>query len=168
MKFHLVYIIFLLLLPGWGFSQQEESPELKTGVQERVCTSLADYKAQNSSLLGELYGLPEIPDTLPGLCPNEMAVLEKAPQALNLDSIKRKVGFPPKAYWERIQGRVILRLRINENGETTHCVILKDPHEILTAAVLKHIFQLRWTPAMLNGKKVACWENVPFEFMILD
>lgn len=132
----------------------------------QMCTTLADYKAKHPIQLGLKFELPEIPDELPGFCPDEMAILEIEPGPVNLPEVKNSINYPAAYKDAGLEGKVIVRVRVDEEGNTTHCLILKNPHDALTKEVVTKVFDLRWTPGKIGDEGVACWVALPFDFRL--
>lgn len=91
----------------------------------------------------------------------------KEPTPLNLNDIKMKIGYPPLAKEAGLQGKVILSFLVNKEGTVVQHVLVKQPHQLFTEAILKHAYQLRFEPGQLHGKPLATWVTVPFDFKII-
>lgn len=89
------------------------------------------------------------------------------PVSLNLDSVKKVIGYPPVARENEIMGKVVVRLLVDKQGHVTKHVLLKDPHPSLSSAVTSHVYDLRFKPAVADGKTVMCWVTLPFTFMLV-
>lgn len=92
--------------------------------------------------------------------------IEQLPEPINLDEIRRRIGYPSLAKKAGIQGRVIVRVLVGEDGKYRKHVVRKSPHEILTEAVEKELPNLEFTPSMQAGKPVKVWVTIPFEFRL--
>ena len=86
------------------------------------------------------------------------------PQALNLDEIRGKIGYPMGAKAARVDGKVIAKLVIDEKGKVAETTIMESPSELLSEAVLKKMAALKFKPAKQNGKAVRSIVHVPFLF----
>jgi TonB family protein len=91
-----------------------------------------------------------------------VADLEAAP--INLDQVREMVGYPNRARAERIQGRVAVRVLVNEYGTYVRHRVLSSPNAVLTEAVEEWIYLIRFAPAFRNRKPVRSWIAIPFEF----
>ncbi|MEY3442525.1 MAG: hypothetical protein RLZZ519_806 [Bacteroidota bacterium] len=91
-------------------------------------------------------------------------LLEKEPQAVNLDELKGLIGYPPMAVEALIEGRVTLRVMVDKMGNYVKHIVLKDPHPILTRAVTEKIHLLKMTPGIQAGKPIKVWVTLPFNF----
>ena len=98
--------------------------------------------------------------------PNEFVILDKEPVPLNLSELKALIGYPNEALHAGIDGQVLIRIMIDEQGEYLKYLILNDPHPILTNSVLQKIDSIRFTPAYQGGKPVKCWVTIPFHFTL--
>lgn len=99
--------------------------------------------------------------------PYDFVILEKEPRVLNMDSIKTLIGYPAKANKKKIEGKVIVRVRVSEEGRVEKYLVIKDPHSILTEAVTSKIRFMRFSPgAAAEGKLVKAWATIPFDFKL--
>lgn len=99
--------------------------------------------------------------------PNEFVLLEKEPAPVNMDDIKKLIGYPPMAKEAEIEGKVILRVQVDINGSYVRHIKIKDPHPILTKAVEDQIRNLKFTPGIQAGKPIKVWVTIPFDFKLL-
>lgn len=100
------------------------------------------------------------------LSPNDFILLEKEPAPINLNELKRMIGYPKEALEKEIEGKVIIRMMIDEKGNYVKHIIIKDPNPILTNAVSSKISALRFTPGIQKGKPIRVWVTIPFEFKL--
>ncbi len=97
-------------------------------------------------------------DNTPG--PQEFILFEREPVPLNLDSVKQLIRHPQAC----IEGKVIVRLLMDENGKYMKHIILKTAHPMCTEAVEPVLHLIRFTPALIEGKAVKSWVTIPFKF----
>lgn len=98
--------------------------------------------------------------------PNEFIQAEKLPVAVNMDAIKAKLKFPDVLQQSGIQGKVMTRILVNENGDPVKFIVLRSPHELFTKEVEKHYKELKFTPAIQAGRPIKIWVTIPFEFTL--
>lgn len=103
----------------------------------------------------------EIPD------PNAFIPVEKEPSPVNMDNIKRLIGYPPTAKEAEIEGKVILRILVGKDGRYRQHIVIKNPHPILTKAVEGQVTNLQFTPGIQAGKPIPVWVTIPFDFKLL-
>jgi len=73
--------------------------------------------------------------------------------------------YPEKAKAQRIEGEVMVRFMVNEQGKVANTEILSSTHKELDAAALKVISHMPdWTPGKQRGKAVRVWYVVPVQF----
>ncbi|HEX2898305.1 MAG TPA: energy transducer TonB [Bacteroidia bacterium] len=92
--------------------------------------------------------------------PMEYITLEREPVPLSLDSVKQLIRRPQAC----VEGKVIVRLMIDENGKYVKHLVLKTPQPMCTEAVEPVLHHLRFTPALMDGQAVKCWVTIPFKF----
>ncbi|MDW3645447.1 MAG: energy transducer TonB [Bacteroidia bacterium] len=88
--------------------------------------------------------------------------------ALNINEIRKQIGYPKLAQDAGIQGQVLLRVLFDEEGEYLRHEVLSEVHPILTEATLKHIHKLRYTKAIQDAKAIQFWAYVPFNFKLIN
>jgi len=75
--------------------------------------------------------------------------------------------YPPLARQARIQGTVILKVRINKSGEVAN-VQLVSGHPMLAPAAIAAVKQWKYDPYLLNGEAVEVETNVAVNFTLSD
>jgi TonB family protein len=103
----------------------------------------------------------------PDVSPNEFVLLEMEPVPLNLNELKRLIGYPRAAMEAEIEGKVIMRVLIDERGQYVKHLVIKDAHPYLTDAVTSKISAIRFTPGIQKGKAIKVWVTIPFDFKLL-
>lgn len=86
------------------------------------------------------------------------------PQPINMDELKSAIAYPREAWEAKIEGRVVVRVLVDLEGNAVKYVVLKDPHTLLTNAVTSRILMLKFTPCIQDGKRVKMWVTIPFDF----
>lgn len=100
-----------------------------------------------------------------------LAYAEKMPQ-FNAEKdfsiwVNSHVKYPAKAKSKRIEGRVMVRFVVDENGNVRDVVIEKGVDQDLDAEALRVIrTSPKWTPGEQGGKKVAVYYTVPVTFRL--
>ncbi|MCS7189490.1 MAG: energy transducer TonB [Bacteroidia bacterium] len=102
----------------------------------------------------------EIPD--PFAQPN----VTEEPQPLNLEEIKSLIQYPPLAKEAGIQGKVVVRILVDEEGKYLRHLVINSPHKFLTEAVEKELPNIRFSPARLDTIPVKYWVTIPFNFKL--
>jgi len=108
------------------------------------------------------------PDDLsyvPGI--NEYLIVDVEPTPLNMPDLQRAIGYPEKARNEGYEGTVIIRLLVDPQGNAVEYRVINRVTELLADEVEKHIMDLKFDPAQVNGQPVHFWVNIPFAFKLL-
>ena len=92
--------------------------------------------------------------------------LEKEPKPINMDELSALIGYPPLAKEGEIQGKVVLRVKVDVNGDYVKHVVLKSDHNILLRAVQGKIDNLVCTPGIQAGQAIPVWLTIPFNFVL--
>lgn len=97
---------------------------------------------------------------------DEFVLLDEQPVPVNMDVIADVIEYPDSAWDNGISGKVLLRVLVDASGKYVRHKVLQTPHQWLTAEVERHIAKLQFTPAIQNGRAIATWVTVPFDFRI--
>ncbi|MEM7656195.1 MAG: TonB family protein [Bacteroidota bacterium] len=119
---------------------------------------------------GEVDGEGEIPEGIVEKEPSIDAFIfaEQEPQVVNLEEVKRQIGYPDLARDAAIEGTVVARILVGVKGEYREHRIINSPHPMLSKSVERQLNQLAFAPAVQGGKPTPFWVNIPFQFQLLD
>ncbi|MCB0835876.1 MAG: energy transducer TonB, partial [Bacteroidetes bacterium] len=92
---------------------------------------------------------------------------EEEPTPVNINDIKKLIGYPQIARDASIQGMVVVRVLVDKNGNYAKHKVTNEVHPILSRAVEEHVNKLKFTPAIQGGKPIKFWVNIPFNFMLI-
>lgn len=98
--------------------------------------------------------------------PDEFVYAEKQPEPVNMDEIKKKIEYPHICKEANIQGKVFIKILVDKEGKPVKHKVLRSPHDLLTQACVKEIYNLKFTPAIQAGKPIKVWVSVPFDFKL--
>jgi len=99
--------------------------------------------------------------------PDEFIDVEKEATALNMDEIKGKLQYPKKCRMMNIEGKVMVRALIGQDGLIVKHIIRESPHDLMTQEVERVLYSLRFSPAVQNGEPVLLWVTLPFDFKLV-
>ncbi|MCA0445065.1 MAG: TonB family protein [Bacteroidetes bacterium] len=92
---------------------------------------------------------------------------ENPPQPVGgLVSIIRNIDYPEIAKRMGIEGKVVVRVTVNEKGEVTQVDILKRANSVLNEAAIYTIYKSRFLPAQHRGKNVISQITLPIQFSL--
>lgn len=112
--------------------------------------------------VGNIYGNRQrFPD------PDAFMMFEHEPILLNSDEVWKAIGYPEEAGKMEIEGKVILRLLIDNDGSYVRHIVIRDPHPVLTGPVEAQIPKMRFSPAMQEGVPVPAWLTIPWNIRLL-
>lgn len=94
-------------------------------------------------------------------------ICTKPADSFSLSELNLKIGYPPEAYQKGIEGKVIVRVLVGHEGQYMKHVVLKDPHPILTEAVVSELKDFLFSPAHAEGKPIKVWVTIPIHFKLL-
>jgi protein TonB len=86
------------------------------------------------------------------------------------DSMPTLIEMPPPSYPEQaqqdgIEGTVMVRARIDEEGRVAEAFLVEGP-EALSNPALESVRAARFRPAMKDGQPVPIWVQVPIRFAL--
>ena len=91
--------------------------------------------------------------------------VEKAPDAVNLNSVRSSIHYPEIAVHGNIEGRVTVKVLVGKDGSVVKIGKISGP-SVFHNEVRDKVYDLQFTPALQNGKTVNCWVSVPFNFKL--
>jgi TonB family protein len=119
-------------------------------------------------LLGAGKGSGERSQMLDYPSPDEFFFVDEEPQPLNMDEIRQKIGYPEHLREQNIEGRVVIRVLVDQNGTYRKHKVVKTGHPLLLDLVLKELPGLTFTPAKRAGQPIMFWTNLPFQFKLMS
>lgn len=83
------------------------------------------------------------------------------------DMLVKSIRYPDPAREAGIEGRVILTMKLTEQGKLADIMVLKGTDKVLDAEAARLFFKpLEWTPATLDGKPIALCITCPITFRL--
>jgi len=99
--------------------------------------------------------------------PVYFVAVEKMPEIIGgMQALASNVIYPGEAKEKGIEGKVFLRVKINEKGEVDSIAIIKGAHELLDQAAIEAVKKTKFTPGEQRGKKVKVEISVPIMFKL--
>ena len=68
---------------------------------------------------------------------------------------KTEIGYTQQARQDNVEGRLVLRVTVDENGAVTSVTVVSSVEPSLDAAAIEAVKQWRFKPAMRCGRPVA-------------
>ncbi|MCB0855879.1 MAG: energy transducer TonB, partial [Bacteroidetes bacterium] len=140
-------------------------------LQEAPNIGLEDKEGADEGFFdGEIDAEGEIPEVIVEQEPeiNAFIFAEEEPTPVNMDDIKKLIGYPQIARDAGIEGNVVVRVLVDKKGNYDKHRIINQVHPILAKAVEEHVPKLKFTPAIQGGKPIKFWVNIPFNFKLLN
>ncbi len=117
--------------------------------QSQVCDT-----TQRAEIFGEIH------ETMPYFRGGERALMEY---------LASHVNYPPEAVKDSIQGRVIVQLLIERNGEVSEVKVVRSVHELLDNEAVRVCKSLpKFFPGCRGGMSTAMWLTLPISFKLED
>lgn len=100
--------------------------------------------------------------------PHAFIMLDKEPIPLNMKEYRLAAGYPRFPYLQELEGRVIMRLLVDENGQILKFIHLRDSiSPFLMESGTAGIDVLKFTPGMANDKPTKCWISIPIDYRLI-
>lgn len=96
--------------------------------------------------------------------PDATIVVDKEAEALNINEVGRTMRYPNECKKQRVKGKVFVRVLVGRDGKIVKHIVKRTPHDAMTKEVERVLYDLRFSPAELNGKPVESWVTIPFAF----
>lgn len=144
-----------------------ESPAVATNIEQQPSQSdndhmlpaqTADDKSASSSSNGkEIYTAVEEMAEFPGGMPELMNYLG------------RNIRYPKEAHDANIQGRVIIKFVVNEDGSISDATVVRGVSKELDEEATRVVMSMpKWTPGKAGGKEVASYFTIPINFKLVE
>jgi protein TonB len=98
--------------------------------------------------------------------PEIFVAVEQSPDCGGLQSLRQKVQYPKFARQAGIEGRVIVKFVVNEEGDVTNPTIIRGAHKLLNEEALRAVQQLECTPGKQRGTPVKVQMTMPVVFRL--
>ena len=117
----------------------------------------------------DIEALNQVTDELPeGMVTNGIYnFTEEPPQLIGgIEVLQNRIIYPPKALDARIEGRVTVRMIVDETGQMSNPSIIKSLGFGCDEEVLRVIRGARFEPGRVGGTPVSSWHTLYFEFTL--
>ncbi len=101
-------------------------------------------------------------DQLPDI--HEYVSVDRQPIPINLDEIKKEIGYPIEAIKQEIEGLVYTRILVDKHGHYLDHKITRHLHPSIDNAIAYHLPKLKFLPAIKDGQSINFWVNTSFYF----
>ena len=118
-----------------------------------------NYVQQEKPIIQEITKTESLPDI------ESVPDVEKYPE-VDLESIQKNVVYPQMAINIGLEGTVVIRVLIDANGKPARTSVFNSDSPMLEKAATAAVLKATFTPAIQNGKAVACWVNIPIRFKL--
>jgi protein TonB len=145
-------------------------------LKEAPNIDLVDREGDDRGLeIGEIDGEGDVPEVIQEEKPKEVipdinafVFVQEEPKPVNMDDIRKAIGYPQIARDAGIEGTVVIRILVDEYGNYKKHKVTKQEHPILAKACEAQVGKLKFTPAIQGGKPIKFWVNIPFKFTLLN
>ncbi|MEL7532557.1 MAG: energy transducer TonB [Bacteroidota bacterium] len=105
------------------------------------------------------------PVSLPDI--NTFVYCDREPKVLNMSAVIKKHPFPQIFKDACIEGSTIIRVLVSEKGQYLDHRVINSVHPILADYWSEVTQELVFSPAQHQGKNLAFWVNIPFNFKLI-
>ncbi|MEO8665890.1 MAG: energy transducer TonB [Ignavibacteria bacterium] len=102
---------------------------------------------------------------IPDKTDHQVFEVDKAPVAVNLNSVRSSLKYPEDARKLEIEGKIIVKVLVGKDGNVIRVKKLSGPG-IFFDEVSEKVLGLKFSQALINNEPVNCWVNVPFSFVL--
>jgi len=103
-------------------------------------------------------------DNIPPFLP-----FEQQPKIIGgFEALKGRIRYPELAITAKVEGQVIVRTLVNQQGIPEKFQVLKDPGAGCAQAVIDALKETRFTAALQRDRPVKFWLNVPIDFLLVE
>jgi TonB family protein len=138
------------------------APELRTGL-----ATITFSDSVRVQLMGDSFPLPPPREARPPLPPSDLPT--RRPELRNRLDVGREISrrWPPRLRDQRIEGRVVLMLFIDEDGRILRRRVAESSgHCEFDLAALEVSRIMRFSPAVARGEPTRVWVSMPITFSL--
>lgn len=166
-----------------SFKIPEPTPADELPEEEATITEIKELEEAKNIGLDDVEGVDEaaffdgvedgggdVPQVIVEQVPdiNAFIFAEEEPVPVNMEEIKKMIGYPQLARDAGIEGQVVIRVLVDKNGNYARHRIINQVHPILAKACEEQLHKLKFTPAIQGGKPIQFWVNIPFNFKLMN
>jgi TonB family protein len=97
--------------------------------------------------------------------PFEVVKVDREPWA-DVRELQYNILYPAVAVRGGVQGRVVVRVLIDREGNCVKGFVIYSDSELLNHSAMQAVRYTKFTPASRNGSAVPCWTEVPITYQI--
>ncbi len=91
------------------------------------------------------------------------------PPVVDINTLQAGVTYPEAARRNGVQGTILIKVWIDENGIPSKAEALSPCSRILADASVRAVLNARcYSPAVNRGKLVGCWMRIPVKFILSE
>ena len=94
-------------------------------------------------------------------------IAEKPPEMINKSSLIEKIRYPAEARRQGIEGMVVVKMLVDEEGRASRMEILKGIGYGCDREALRVLERAQFIPATVDGEAVKAWHTHPIKFKII-
>jgi protein TonB len=83
-----------------------------------------------------------------------------------IESVHKKIIYPPNARKDKIEGKVIIKAFVDERGSVRRAEIVKGIGSGCDEAAIAAVMSSRFKPGRMNGKVVKVQMSIALEFRL--
>jgi TonB family protein len=92
---------------------------------------------------------------------------DKPPEPVGgMGALTAKFKYPESAKRDSLEGRVVVEVGIDENGNVSNCRVIRSVRADLDSAAVNTVRDVKFTPATYQGKSVATTVMIPIAFKL--
>ena len=96
-----------------------------------------------------------------------LETVETMPKIIGgLISLQKRIRYPEAARKTGVQGRVLVRFVVNKQGSVEDAVVVKSVGDELDEEALRVVQEIKFTPGMEGGNRVAVRMTLPISFKL--
>jgi TonB family protein len=166
----LVCIALQALALGKELTPVQLADFLRAKNTPRGVTSSSGYRPADQRWMDDIFGVKGIRLPLDTLAPakeEEFQPFDTAPTPIeNMIDFSEHFKYPASAKRDSIEGRVLIKVRIDSNGAVLNCEVTRGVRGDLDSAAVLAIHDVRFKPAVYQGKHVASTVTIPIAFKL--
>lgn len=95
---------------------------------------------------------------------DDFVLVQQEPRALNLKEVRYNISYPYQKHKSLKDESIVARILVDHNGSYLRHRIISQSNSQLRSRCDKFLPNLKFTPAIRDGKAIKYWVNVPLYF----
>ena len=166
---HIVAVAVQALALGKDVTPTQLADFLREKNTPRGVTSPSGFRASDQRWMDDIFGSGgiQLPIQADSGNQEDLKPFDTPPTPIGgMESLVAQFKYPESAKKDSIEGKVVVKVRIDETGIVRDCRVIRGVRSDLDSAAVNTVRNVKFTPAISQGKPVAATVMIPIDFRL--